>query len=109
MDSHLFYGKRRHLVAVIPEDGDDSDDGLADDGDADDDPDFIASINEDDSDDTVSDLSNDDEQIPSGSTVQPLTKKRKVKTPQAYANKLRKAVKGAMLSVPKRGFRFQVH
>lgn len=84
MNSHLFYGKRRDLVAVIPEDGDDSDDGLADDGDDGDDPDFIANINEVDSDDddAVSDLSND-EQIPSGSTVQPRAKKRKVKTPQA--------------------------
>ena len=40
-------------------------------------------MNEDDSDDAVSDLSNDDEQIPSGSTVQPCAKKRKLKTSQA--------------------------
>ena len=81
INSHLFNGKR-DLVAVIPEDGDDSDDGLADDGDDDvNDPDFTANINEDDSDDAVSDLSNDDEQIPSGSTVQICIKKRKLKTP----------------------------
>jgi len=76
MDAHHFYGRRRDLVAVIPKDGDDSDDGLADDGDDDvNDPDFTADINEDDSDDAVSDLSNEDEQIPSGSTVQPCAKK----------------------------------
>ena len=44
---------------------------------------FTANINEDDSDDAVSDLSNDDEQIPSDSTVQICAKKRKVKTPPA--------------------------
>lgn len=83
MNARSFYGKRRDLVAVIPEDGDDSDDGLADDDDDDvNDPDFTANINEDDSDDAVSDLSNDDEQMPSGSTVEPCPKKRKVNTSQ---------------------------